>query len=135
MSAGPVTREEVTCSPVLPDYQTFMRRVHRGDQLIKYYSIGRRSKMWWKRVFSYMTETAALNAERSQHKYLKFRYALMEELIGSYSSRARVAGRPRSLEHQQALHLDKTTSHLPIADGPKRRKLWGKALQKRSILP
>ena len=131
VSEGAVTREEVTCPPVLPDYQAFMRGVDRGDQLIKYYNIGRRSKNWWKRVFSYMIEVASLNAyiiqkdgmppsERSKHDYLKFRYALMEELIGSYSSRARVAGRPHSLEHQQALRLDVTKSHLPIVGGPKR---------------
>ena len=78
-----------------------------------------------------MIEVASLNAyiiqkdgmppsERSKHDYLEFRYALMEELIGSYCSRARVAGRPRSLEHQQALRLDATKPHLPIVDGPKR---------------
>lgn len=36
----------------------------------------------------------------------------MEELIGSHSSRARVAGRHRSPEHQQALRLDTTKSQL-----------------------
>ena len=39
-----VTREEVTCPPLLPDYQAYMRGVDRRDQLIKYYNIGRRSK-------------------------------------------------------------------------------------------
>ena len=63
-----------------------------------------------------MIEVAALNAERSKHDYLEFRYALMEELIDS-SSRARIAGRPHPLEHQQALRLHTTKS---IVDGPKR---------------
>lgn len=42
VSEGEVTREEVTCPPVLPDYQAFMRGVDRGDQLIGYYNMGRR---------------------------------------------------------------------------------------------
>ena len=62
VSEGEVTREEVTCPPVLPDHQAYMRGVDRGDQLIGYYNIGRRSRKWWKRVFSYIIEVAALNA-------------------------------------------------------------------------
>ena len=59
VSDGQVTREAVTCPPLLPDYQTFMRGVDWGDQLIGYYNIGRRSKKWWKRVFGYVIEVAA----------------------------------------------------------------------------
>ena len=124
-----VTGEEVTCPPLLPDYQAYMRGVDRGDQLIGYYNIGRRSKKWWKRVFSYIIEVSALNAyivqkdgrppsEHGKHDYLEFSYALAEELIGSFSSRSRQVGRPRSLEHQQEVRLD---SYLPVVDGPKRQ--------------
>ena len=48
VSDGQVTREAVTCPPLLPDYQTLMRGVDRGDQLIGYHNIGRRLKKWWK---------------------------------------------------------------------------------------
>ena len=44
VSEGQVTREAVTCPPMVPDYQAFMRGVDRGDQLIGYYNIGRRSR-------------------------------------------------------------------------------------------
>ena len=82
MSKGAVTKE-VTCLPVLPDNQAFMQGVERGDQLKKYYNIGRRSKKWWKRVFSYMIEVATMNgyiipkdgmppSECSKHDYLEF---------------------------------------------------------------
>ena len=132
VSEGQVTREEVSCPPLLPDYQAYMRGVDRGDQLIGYYNIGRRSKKWWKRVFGYLVEVAALNgyiiqrdgfppAERKKHDYLEFRIALAEELIGSFTSRQHAVGRPRSLEHQQILRLDSTQSHLPIIDGPSRK--------------
>ena len=113
VSEGQVTREAVTCPPMVPDYQAFMRGVHRGDQLIGYYNIGRRSRKWWKRVFGYVVEVAALNAyviqkdgylpaERKKHDYLEFRVALAEELIGSFCSRQHI-GRPRSHDHQQVL--------------------------------
>ncbi len=58
---GQVTRESLTCPPLLPDYQTYMRGVDRGDQLMGCYSLARRSKKWWKRVFAYVIEVAAMN--------------------------------------------------------------------------
>lgn len=56
------TFECVQCPPCLPDYQQYMRGVDKGDQMIGYYNIGRRSKKWWKRVFSYLVEVSILNA-------------------------------------------------------------------------
>ena len=44
------TRRNVECLPLLPDYQSFMRGIDRGDQLMDYYNVGRRSKEWWKHV-------------------------------------------------------------------------------------
>ena len=35
---------DVSYPPLLPDYQQYMRGVDRGDQVVGYYSIGRRSK-------------------------------------------------------------------------------------------
>ena len=82
-------------------------------------------------MFTYIIECAALNAyiiqkhglppsEQQKYDYLDFRFALAEELIGSFSSRASSVGRHRSSSHQQELRLDKTKSHLPVAEGPKR---------------
>ena len=107
-----------------------MRGVDRGDQLIGYYNIGRRSRKWWKRVFGYVVEVAALNAyviqkdgylpaERKKHDHLEFRVALAEELIGSFCSHQHI-GRPRSHDHQQVLRLDNTQTHLPTIDGSSR---------------
>ena len=56
------TREAVPCPPLLKDYQQFMKGVDRGDQMIGYYNIGRRSKKWWKCCFAYLVECALLNA-------------------------------------------------------------------------
>ena len=114
------TREDVECPPCLPDYQAYMRGVDRGDQLIQYYNVGRRSVKWWKRVFSYMIEVSALNAfvlfeyaRTTPHKknYLGFRIALAEELVGSFSSRSQ-RGRPRRSCDPPG-RLD-GRSHLPV---------------------
>ena len=107
------TQEDVECPPLLPDYQAFMRGIDRSDQLICLYNVGRRSKKWWKRVFSHILECAILNAYvldshihplehalrgRCKRDFLTFILQLAEELIGGFSSRKR-AGR-RASEHQ-----------------------------------
>jgi len=119
--AGDGTQEDVMCPPCLPDYQAYMRGVDRGDQLIGYYNLGRRSTKWWKRVFYYIVEVAALNAYvldkhahtgRNKRDYLAFRIALAEELVGSFRGR-RQAGRPHSLETQRLERLDISLGHWP----------------------
>ena len=56
------SRLDVPCPPLLPDYQQYMRGVDRGDQLVGFYNVGRRSRKWWKRCFSYLLECSLLNA-------------------------------------------------------------------------
>ena len=107
------TQVDVECPPLLPDCQAFMRGVDRYDQLIGLYNIGRRSKKWWKRVFSHILECAILNAYvldshihplehalrgRKKRDYLTFRLQLAEELIGGFCSSKRAGSRP-SCEH------------------------------------
>ena len=96
------TATHVPCPPLLPDYQQYMRGVDRGDQLIGCYNLGRRSKKWWKRVFSYIIECSLLNAYileryaqpslhdpslrgRRRQDFLHFRLEVAEQLIGSFS--------------------------------------------------
>lgn len=57
---GSVTTVE--CSPLLPDYQQYKRGVDRGNQLNGFYNVARRSRKWWKRIFSYIIECCFLNA-------------------------------------------------------------------------
>ena len=122
------TQEDVPCPPLLPDYQAYMRGVDRGDQLISYYNIGRRSKKWWKRVFYYILECAMLNrflldgyvrpaeharSGRAKRDMLEFRLELANELIGSFTSRKR-PGRRLSSEHSQFGRLNRTLGHWPV---------------------
>ena len=122
------SRLSVQCPPLLPDYQAYMRGVDRGDQMIGYYNIGRRSKKWWKRVYSYVIECAVLNAYvleshakplehalhgRQKRDFLRFRVELAEQLIGSFRSRKR-AGRRPSAESQQEERLKPELGHWPL---------------------
>lgn len=82
----------------------------------------RRSRKWWKRVFSYLVEVASLNAYvlDKQRDYLKFRLALAEELVGSYRGRTRI-GHPRSLNQMDVTRLDVSQGHWPELADMKRR--------------
>ncbi len=55
-------KRNVQCPPLLPDYQKIMKGIDCGDQLMGYYNIGRRSRKWWKRIFSYLLVVSVLNA-------------------------------------------------------------------------
>jgi len=114
------TQEEVNCPPCLPDYQAYMRGVDRGDQLMSYYNVGRRSTKWWKRIFAYLIEVACLNAyvlkthgqtgQRKTPSYLHFRLELLHGLIGGYHGRSR-RGRPSLSSYEP--RLDQSLQHLP----------------------
>ena len=98
----------------VPDYQQYIRGVDRGDQLVGYYNIDRRSKKWWKKVFSYMIECALLNAYllekyaepalndpslrgRKKRDFLDFRLDVAEQLIGLHTLCHR-SGHPSRLD-------------------------------------
>ena len=117
------SEEEISCPPCLPDYQEFMRGVDLSDQQISYYNVGRRSKKWWKRVFSYILEACSQNAyvlkiygqankKVKNPSFLDFRLELAAELIGNYKGRSRI-GRPRS-QSPADIRLDNNKQHLPI---------------------
>ena len=127
--AGDGTRKDVTCPPCLPEYTAYLQGVDMADYRITYYNVGRWSRKWWKRVFSYGIEVTTLNAfiikqrgctGRDERDYLDFRLALAEELVGSFSSGAGPVGCPRTLEHHHEIRLDRSCSHLPVVEGLKR---------------
>ncbi len=113
LSVSRTARDEsrllVNCPPCLPGYQEFMGGVDLSDQRMSYYYVGRRSEKWWKRVISYILEACCQNAyvlniysqenkKRKDPSYLEFRLELVEQLIGTFCSKAK-RGRPRSASH------------------------------------
>ena len=84
------TRRNVSCPPLLPDYQSFMRGIDRGDQLMGYYNVGRRSRKWWNRVFfipfrslcfECVNFSKSSNTGGKEQDYLNFCQGLAVELV------------------------------------------------------
>ena len=54
---------EIVSKPLCIDqYNHFMNRVHRHDQLTSYYGFSHRNKKWWKRGFFHLIEMAIVKA-------------------------------------------------------------------------
>lgn len=98
----------IKCPEVVVQYTKNMGGVDRSDQYRSYYSFGRPSKKWWKYIYHFVINTAIVNAyilnklsnrpEKTKHgsTQLEFRKALLQQLIGNFSSRKQI-GRKRSL--------------------------------------
>ena len=86
-----------------------MRGIDREDQLIGNYIIGRRSRKWWKQVYSYNLEVDLLNLNvlhKSIKKkdFLNFRLTLAVQLVGT-SRKSHNSGQPHSFANNP-LRLD-----------------------------
>lgn len=111
---------EVTCPPLLHDYNKNMGGVDLNDQMRKYYNMGRRSKTWYRRVFFYILEVAVHNStvlykhvdEEAKAVTTKaFRIELAEELIGSVRTDRYAPKRPSPGDDD--VRLRKEMGHLP----------------------
>ena len=114
-----------------------MRGVDRGDQLIGYYNIGRRSKKWWKKILSYIIECALVNAYlleqyaepslygpimtgRKKRDFLGFRLDVAEQLIGTHRLRHR-STHASTHDSTTPQRLDPNLGHYPVQDTKKVR--------------
>lgn len=62
---------QVDCPVVIDDYNTFMGGVDMADQYMCYYTLGRKTRKWWRHVFWRLFDQAILNAliiYRSNHR-------------------------------------------------------------------
>ncbi|XP_062614405.1 piggyBac transposable element-derived protein 4-like [Saccostrea cucullata] len=85
-------------------YQSYFRGVDLFDQLRSKYPVGRASKKWWKYVLHFLINTAIINAyilmkesrpqlPKKKYRQLDFRISLAQNLIGSFRTPLRAAGR------------------------------------------
>lgn len=87
------TKLPIRCPRAIKQYNNRMGGVDRFDQLRSTYTVGRRSKRWWLRLFYFLFDTSITNAfilsKKSNVKlsHLEFRVALARGLISGYSSR------------------------------------------------
>ena len=84
--------EPVRKPQLIAEYNVNMNGVDKCDQYLNYYSIGRKAKKWWKKVFFRLLELSIINAmvlffavrpefSKKKEKHKKFREALVHELL------------------------------------------------------
>jgi hypothetical protein len=94
----------LNCPPVTKVYSSYMGGVDKSDRMVRTYSVSRRSKKWWYRLFYYLLDTSLANSyilykkslnhiDVSELEYLK---NLALSLIGTVSVRDQVQPRSRS---------------------------------------
>lgn len=97
------------------DYQKFMGGVDLADQMLKLFSVVRKSHKAWKKLFAYGLEVCLLNSfiimrtayPASKQEFLRFRINIARQLIAGQSFRARIGRRiSQPLSEVDALRLD-----------------------------
>ena len=93
---------DVSCPSLLYDYNTEMDGVNLNNRQRKFYSLGRRSYRWYRRVFFHMLKVTIhisyilmKRVSSSNFGLLEMRICLVTQLIGATRSDRHV-GRPRS---------------------------------------
>lgn len=130
-------REDVDCPQMIADYNRYMGGVDNFDQLMANYSIIQKSRRWWLKLFYYFLDCSIVNSfilykfemknKKQKHlTHLQFRSLLVNELIGSFSSKKRPGyapskgvGRKRNNPNARAtientVRLSDVGLHLPI---------------------
>lgn len=150
-------RENATCPTAIADYNRYMGRVDLFDQHMSPYSISRKSRKWWVKLFYYFIDSAIVNSFILHEQYskknkgkgmshLQFRSSLVNGLIDSYTSRKRRGPPPAAGFHrkrndpnrkgtvQNTIRLSNVGDHLPTIIEKYRRCAFcsTKAKEKRS---
>eukprot|EP00456_Euglypha_rotunda_P053094 TRINITY_DN42825_c0_g1_i3.p1 TRINITY_DN42825_c0_g1~~TRINITY_DN42825_c0_g1_i3.p1 ORF type:complete len:287 (-),score=-7.87 TRINITY_DN42825_c0_g1_i3:91-888(-) len=94
---------QLSCPPCLKLYTRYMGGVDRSDRLVRTYSVSRRSKKWWYRLFYYLLDTSIANSfilyhNSSNHQKiteLEFVKQLSLALTGTTSKEEKVQPRPQ----------------------------------------
>jgi hypothetical protein len=130
-------RESVKCPKAVADYNRYMGGVDLFDQHMAPYSISRKSRKWWIKLFYYFIESAIVNSfilheqfcKKKKVKgfsHLQFRSTLVNGLIDVYSSRKRRGPPPaagfnrkrndpkRKGPVQNCIRLSNVGDHLPV---------------------
>ena len=91
--------QQVNCPLLVAQYTKRMGGVDRFDQQRELYSVSRRSRRWWLRIFYFILDASLVNAHtlyNSIHPHhpmtqLEFRTRVFRGLVGNYCSRRRHA--------------------------------------------
>jgi len=140
----PVRRRRTTATAALPDqrikphvnadYNAYMGGVDRSDQHKSYYSVGRKSKKWWRYVMWYILNVSIYNAyfvwkqsvplgrspaqmaARKKMTHRLFRFELIEQLIAGYAMNQHRPGAMRASRIRPAATMiaSNAISHLCV---------------------
>nr|CAI5859199.1 unnamed protein product [Callosobruchus analis] len=110
-------KEEVPCPVAVSDYNKYMGGVDKMDQMIERYSVVRKSRRWWMKIFFYFIDVAICNSfviykssvtanGKKPISHLVFRSILVNELIGTFSSK-------QKKDVQNTKRLSNVGIHLP----------------------
>lgn len=130
------SKQPVACPQMVSKYNRFMGGVDSFDQRISCYSIDRKSKRNWFRIFIYFFRASLSNSficyndlNQQRMTYLEFLSSISLSLVGDRSSRKR-RGRPVYFSAQKRRRIQSTSgneslstplvAHMPVA-GPKGR--------------
>nr|XP_039253699.1 piggyBac transposable element-derived protein 4-like [Styela clava] len=115
---------KIPCPPLLKDYNKYMGGVDLSDHMRKYYNLTRRSKAWYRKIFSYILEVAVHNAKVVYENLsgdrcteLEFRMNIVTSLVGSHRApRAHAGQTPASVTR-----MHNAGSHFPISTSQQKR--------------
>ena len=130
------SKPRVICSQMISKYKKFMGGANSFDQRISCYSIDRKSKRNWFRIFIYSLRASLSNAficyndlNEKHMDYIDFLYSISMSLTDDVSSGKR-RSRPIHFSAQKRRRIQMTTenkflsspllAHMPVAE-PKRR--------------
>ena len=109
-------RIRITCPLPIVHYNKYMGGVDLSDQKTKYYTIDRKSKRNWMRIFFRLFGVSLINSliyyknlSRDNVNTVEYISSISTALIGDYVGRKR-AGRPLALNNQKKMRIEKNIS-------------------------
>ncbi|CAF0829383.1 unnamed protein product [Didymodactylos carnosus] len=109
--------QQISSPLAIVEYNKYMGGVNLLHQKIKYYTIDRKSKRNWMRIFFHFLGMSVVNSfiyykdlsDSSNISTVKYISYISTALIGSYCSRKRI-GRPLARSNQKKIRIEKSSS-------------------------
>jgi len=118
------TRIRITCPLPIVQYNKYMGGVDLSDQKTKYYTIDRKSKRNWMRIFFRFLGISLIssliyykNLSHDNINTVEYISSISTALIGDYVGRKRV-GRPLALNNQKKMRIEKNISETRNCEKP-----------------
>ena len=118
------SRKQISCPLAVVQYNKYRGGVDLSDQKIKYYTIDRKSKRNWVRIFFHFLGMSLVNSfiyykhlSNSNISTVEYMSSISTALIGNYCSRKRL-GRPLAMSNQKKMRIEKSISDTENSEKP-----------------